>query len=101
MPYIVICKKPDGSIEVAAHADEAPPELLQDAQPAASVDEAAQLVKDVLGEGEASGADQGTPEGSAPDQQSDTTAPSGAEGMPMATRDDQMAAGYARAKKGY
>lgn len=109
MPYIVICKKADGSIEVAAHPGEATPEMLQDAQPAASVEEAAQMARDVLGEG--GGAEQpgGMMHGEGMDKQMQMPMEEGgmpmsmpgAEGMPMESREDQMAAGFKRARKGY
>lgn len=100
MPYLVICQKPDGSIEVAAHPGEATPEMLADAQPAASVDEAAQMVRDTLGGQEGATGEQ-PPAPGAESSGEDSGEMPGAEGMPMDTRDDQMAAGFQRARKGY
>lgn len=91
MPAIIICTKPDGRILVSA-MPEAPPEYEQDAQEAASLDEALKLARDVLGEGQPATGDEPPAEG---DQ------PAGTEGMPMGSAEDQMAAGFSRAKKGY
>lgn len=103
--YIVICQKPDGSVEVAAHPGEASPELLQDAQQASDMDEALQLARDVLGQaGQGAEPSVDTPNAGndAPaDEEYGAAAPSGAEGMPMESEEDQMAAGFKRANKGY
>jgi hypothetical protein len=93
MPAIIICTKPDGRILVSAMA-EVPPEYEQDALEVASLDEAASLMQDVLGEGEAT-------TGEMQEEPAEQEEVSGAEGMPMESAEDQMAAGFTRAKKGY
>lgn len=94
MSYIVICQKPDG-IEVAAFPGEASPEMLQGAVRAESLDEAAQMVKDVLGEKQA-GASEG--DETITGENAGNDAPYGG---PVGTRDEQMDTGFNRAKKGY
>lgn len=108
MPCVIICTTPDGKILVNAAGDEAAQQYLQDAVPAASLDEALAMAKDVLGEGETPGqeaqepaGEHGREEGGGDSGAYPQQAPSGAEGMPMATPEDQMAAGFKRAKKGY
>jgi hypothetical protein len=97
MASIIICKKPDGRILVNAVPDEAAGAYEQDAVQAASVDEAAKMAADAL-------RDEQTHTGAAGEEDlpaDGDAAPEGAEGMPMESRDDQMAAGFTRAKKGY
>jgi hypothetical protein len=98
MSYLIVCKKQDGSLHVAAHPGEASPEMLQDAQPAESVEEAAEMVKAVLGD--AGSTHTGTSGETDPPADGDA-APPGAEGMPMETSEDHMEAGFQRAKRGY
>lgn len=59
MAVLIIQTNPDGSVSIAAPA-QVPPELMADAEQVASVDEAAQVVQDVLG---AEGAGPGAPMG--------------------------------------
>lgn len=48
MPALIIETQPDGSVRIAAPA-QIPPELMADAEQVGSLDEAAQVVVDVLG----------------------------------------------------
>jgi hypothetical protein len=48
MPALIIATQPDGTILVNA-LPEAPPEMMEGAQPAESLEEAASMVNDVLG----------------------------------------------------
>jgi hypothetical protein len=100
MPCIIICTDEAGQVLVNAMA-EVPPEFLEGAQPAASLEEAAALVPAVLGAegaGNATGAE--ATGGGMPAEE----AQPGAEGAepPIAAEDedDPMQAGFNRAKKG-
>lgn len=94
MPAILICTHEGGQILVNAFPDDQiPPELLQDAQPAASLEEAASMVQDVLGAG-AEGQQTGGEEGAG-----DQPGPEAMEAEPADT-DSAIEAGYNRAKKG-
>lgn len=99
MAAIIICKKPDGAVYVNAVPDDIAAQLEADAVPAASVEEAAKLATDTLNEGGAAPGEGEQPQAQAEPQEQE--APEGAEGMPMESREDEMAAGFARAKKGY
>lgn len=48
MPVLIIQTNPDGSVSIAAPA-QVPPDLMADAETVASLDEAAQVLQDVLG----------------------------------------------------
>lgn len=89
MPAILICTH-GGEVLVNAFPDDAiPQEMLADAQPASSLEEAASMVQDVLGD-TADG--QQPPEGAGPEQH-EATDPDRAEA--------DMQTGFNRAKKGY
>jgi len=94
---VIVCKTSDGRILVNAAGGDAAQQYLQDAIEVPSVEEAAAMVSSVLGEGGEEAGEQGKP--AATDKA--PAAPAGAEGMPMGTEEEQMEAGYKRARKGY
>jgi hypothetical protein len=100
---IIICATDDGRILVNAAGAEAAQPYLQDAIEVPSLEEATAMVGEVLGDGGQTGEQPAGPAEGEQEQQpdGDNTAPEGAEGMPMATQDDAMEAGYKRARKGY
>jgi hypothetical protein len=104
---IIICATDDGRILVNAAGAEAAQQYLQDAIEVPSLEEATAMVGEVLGQtgeqpaggGDFSDAEDRGDAAGAKDYGAE--APEGAEGMPMATEDDAMEAGYKRARKGY
>ncbi len=112
MAVLIIQTNPDGTAMVAAPA-QVPPELLQDAVPAANLEEAMELAKGALGqteEGEGGGAPAGEmgAEGgeAAPGKEATSTETAPAMGMPRDDEEDmddeerQMQGGFRNAAKG-
>jgi hypothetical protein len=87
---VIICKTDDGKILVNAAGGEQAQAYLEGATEVPSLEEAVAMVPEVLGAVPAAG-----------EGEQEQAAPSGSEGMPMATPEDQMEAGFHRAKKGY
>ncbi len=82
MPALIIQTNEDGTVSIAA-PQQIPPELLADAEQVASLDEAAQIVKDVLG------ADQAGEQPAGPDM----VAPA-SEAPPVADEEAAMEQGF-------
>lgn len=113
MAILIIQTNEDGTAMVAAPA-QVPPELLQDAVPAANLEEAMELAKGALGQTEgAEGAAPGGMEGegaeggeAAPGQETTSTETAPAMGMPREDEQDmdeeerQMQGGFRNAAKG-
>lgn len=121
MAILIIQTNPDGTAMVAAPA-QVPPELLQDAVPAANLEEAMELAEAALGQGESAeggegddtmagagmaGEDGGEAAPGMPGAKADSTATGPAQSAPQ--RDDemdmddeerQMQGGYRNAAKG-
>ena len=111
MAVLIIQTNPDGTAMVAAPA-QVPPELLQDAVPAANLEEAMQLAQAALGQAEGGeggeGAGMAGEEGgeAAPGKEATSTETAPAMGTPRDDEDDmddeerQMQGGFRNAAKG-
>jgi hypothetical protein len=101
MPAILICQKPDGRILVAAMPEEAVGQYEQDAVEAASLEEAATMVTDVLGGAPAEGGEAPSSEMGETTDAGETPTPQGAQPQPEEEEDDPMQRGFDRARAGY
>lgn len=114
MAVLIIQTNPDGTAMVAAPA-QVPPELLQDAVPAANLEEAMQLAQAALGQAEGGeggeGAGMASEEGGeaapgTPGKEATSTETAPAMGMPREDEEDmddeerQMQGGFRNAAKG-
>ena len=108
MAVLIIQTNPDGTAMVAAPA-QVPPELLQDAVPAANLEEAMQLAQAALGGGEGAGMageEGGEAAPGMPGKEATSTETAPAMGMPREDEEDmddeerQMQGGFRNAAKG-
>ena len=108
MPHLIIQTNPDGTVLIAAPA-QIPPELMEGAESAESLEQAAQIMQDVLGAEQTGEGDPNSMGGEqAPNPQAagageEGASPQGGEALAATQpgREDEMEAGWNRAKKGY